>query len=299
MTDSVRPGAPHSIMSTDEGAHTRNRRALMGAFTEHAIIEHAPILESHVNLMMSKFREFASLRQEDRGAVVNIVDWFNFLAFDISGALSFGESFNSVADGKAHPWVDISCTFGKGLALMATVNFFSPLDKLLTYTIPKRVLEQMRYHNELVHEKFHQRLAMPGKAKSQDYIGSVVQYNEMKGEVKVPMEEMENNMRVLIFAGSETTSTALAAIINALLRDQDVLQKAVDEVRSAFESENAITVTSVGRLEYMTAVIQEGIRVGPPAAVALPRVVPNRGENICGQWVPGGVSIHRPLHSVF
>lgn len=291
----VPPGEPHSVVTLDEAAHTRNRRALMGAFTEHAILEHAPILESHVSLMMHKFREQATSSQ-GRVAVVDMAAWLNFLTFDISGALSFGESFDSVKNGKAHPWVEISCSFGKGIALMASVNFFSPLDKLLAYNIPKKVLQKMEYHKQLVHQKFLQRMAMPNKGKSQDYVGSILQYNETKGEVKIPVEELENNMNVLIFAGSETTGTALASIINALLRYPEALQKVVEEIRGAFGSEDQITVSTVGHLEYLTAVIQEGIRLGPPAAVALPRVIPKSGEVICDQWVPGGVSHPWPVH---
>jgi cytochrome P450 len=46
---------PISIVSTDEATHLRNRRALTGAFTEHAIVEHASILEDLTRLMVEKF----------------------------------------------------------------------------------------------------------------------------------------------------------------------------------------------------------------------------------------------------
>ncbi|KAF2679428.1 cytochrome P450 [Lentithecium fluviatile CBS 122367] len=272
-------------MAIDEDAHARNRRALMGAFTEHAVVEHAAVLEDHVSLLVQRFRDRVDA---GRGkAVVNMVDWVNYLTFDISGALSFGSSFDSVKNGKAHPWVEISCSFGKGLALMASVNFFAPLDRAFAYAIPETVRRKMTYHRELVHERFMQRLGMVGKQASQDYVGSVLKYNEEKGEVRVPIQELEANMAVLIFAGSETTATALVSTINALLRQPEELGKLVDEIRGAFGSVDEITVASVGKLEYLTAVLKEGIRLGPPAAVGLPRVVPNPGETICGRWVPG------------
>lgn len=259
----------------------------MGAFTEHAIAEHASVLEDHVRLMISQFRERVAAGEGK--TVVDIVDWLNFLTFDISGALSFGSSFDSVKNGKAHPWVDISCSFGKGLALVAAVNFFRPLDSILAYTIPKSVRQKMEYHRQLVHEKLQQRLAMPEKSESQDYVGSVLKYNEVKGETRVPMDELESNLNVLIFAGSETTGTALASILTALLAHPAELQKVTSEVRAAFHNEDEITVASVPKLDYLTAVIQEGIRLGPPAAIALPRVVPKGGSTICGRHVPQGV----------
>ncbi|KAF1976729.1 benzoate 4-monooxygenase cytochrome-like protein P450 [Bimuria novae-zelandiae CBS 107.79] len=263
---------PISIVSTNEETHLRNRRALTGAFTEHAISEHASVLEDLVGLMITRFKE-----QEASGqgkAVVDLVDWTNFLTFDVSGLLSYGESFSSVDNGRAHPWVEISCSFGKGIALMASINFFSPLNKVLKYAMPKAVMEKMEYHKQIAHEKFLQRFDAEesgGKGK-QDYVGSIVAYNKDKGEVKIPKEEIEANMTLLIFAGSETTSTALAAILTQLLQTPAALKKLEDEVRGAFESEEDIHIASVSKLPYVDAVIQEGIRMGPPASIALPRV---------------------------
>ncbi|KAF1952725.1 benzoate 4-monooxygenase cytochrome-like protein P450 [Byssothecium circinans] len=298
------PNDPHSLMSVDEKAHTRHRRALTGAFTEHAVGENAGMLECYVDLMVSKFRELAAVQgTEDKKntAIINIVDWLNYLTFDISGHLSFGESFSSLANGKPHPWVEISCTFGKGLALMATVNFFSPLDKLLAFTIPASIKAKMVFHRELVHQKMHQRLGMPEKKGARDFVGSVLRYNEEKGETKVPvpMEELEADLSVLIFAGSETTGTALTGVITALLRNAEVMERAVGEVRTVFAAEEDITIANIGRLEYVDAVVKEALRLGPPAAVGLPRVVPKGGEVVCGRYVPGGTLVSLNQYPAF
>jgi cytochrome P450 len=281
---------PMSIVSTDEHTHLKNRRALAGAFTEHAIEEHAAVLESLIDLMMNKLKE--SVESGQGRTVADITDWFNFLTFDIGGALSFGESFDSVKNGRAHPWVEISTSFGKGLALMASINFFRPLDKLLKLAMPKKVIAKMQYHKQLAHERFDQRLAMEHKSKAQDYVGSIIAYNEEKGETKIPKEEIEANMTVLIFAGSDTTSSAMAAILTQLLQNSDALTKLQEEVRSNFGSEGDITVASSAHLGYLTAVIQEGIRMGPPVAVSIPRLIPKAGALISGKHVPASVSGH-------
>ncbi|KAJ4986130.1 cytochrome P450 [Stagonosporopsis vannaccii] len=280
---------PFSIVSTDEATHLKNKRALTGAFTEHAIAEHSSILEELIGLMIQRFKDAAD--SADKSTVLNIVNWFNWLTFDISGALSFGESFDSVQSGHAHPWVDISCNFGKGIALMASINFFYPLNKILQLAMPKSVMEKMRYHKQLAHEKLLQRLSMEHKATAQDYVGSIMAYNEEKGEVKIPKEEIEANMTLLIFAGSETTSSAMSAIMTELLRSPSALSKATQEVRSSFNTEKEITVASVAKLDYLTAVIKEGIRMGPPAGIGVPRVVPEEGAMIMGKLVPGGTFV--------
>ncbi|KAL5373696.1 hypothetical protein DPSP01_012495 [Paraphaeosphaeria sporulosa] len=279
---------PVSIVSTNEETHLRNRRALTGAFTEHAIAEHASVLEDLVGLMVTRFKE--SITSADGKTVVDLVDWTNFLTFDISGLLSYGTSFSSVSHGRAHPWVEISCSFGKGIALMASINFFAPLNRALKFAMPKSVMKKMEYHKQLAHEKFMQRLAMDDGRGKQDYVGSIMAYNADKGEVKIPDEEIEANMTLLIFAGSETTSTALAAVLTQLLQAPAALESLEKEVRAAFQSEEDINIESVARLEYLGAVIKEGIRMGPPASIALPRVT-QREEIVAGQRVPSGTFV--------
>lgn len=279
---------PISIVSTDETTHLRNRRALAGAFTGHAITEHMTIIEDLILLMM---RRFSDATKDGQTAVLDLADWMNFLTFDISGALSFGESFDSVESGKAHPWVAISCGFGKGIALMASINFFYPLNKLLKFAMPRSVMKKMEYHKQISHQKFLQRLSMEHKTGAQDYISSIMTYNKEKGEVKIPQDEIEVNMTVLIFAGSETTSTAMTAILNELLRHPSCLEKAQREVREAFTAKEEIMDAKVAKLQYLSAVIQEGIRMGPPAAMGLPRITPTTGAQICGNFVPGNTLV--------
>jgi cytochrome P450 len=279
---------PISIVSTDEQTHLRNRRALTGAFTEHAICEHASVLESLVGTMITKFKE--STIVGDGRAVVDVTDWLSFLTFDVGGALAFGKAFGSVKNGRAHPWVAISCGFGKGIALMASINFFQPLDKLLKLAMPRNIMEKMSYHKQLAHEKFEQRLAMEHKVKAQDYVGSIMAYNEEKDEVRIPKAEIEANMVLLIFAGSDTTSTAITAVLTQLLQNSAALTRVQEEVRSVFKSESDVTVASSAQLTYLDAVIREGVRMGPPAAIGMPRITPKEGAIIAGRYVPGGVS---------
>lgn len=279
---------PISIMSVNESTHLRNRRALAGAFTDHAIAEHAHILETLVDLMIRKLKDAADINHGR--TVFNLVDWLDFLTFDISGELSFGESFDSIKNSRAHPWVEISQNFGKGIALMASINFFRPTDKILKFLMPKKIMEKMKYHREITHEKLEQRLLMKHKSMAQDYVGSIMAYNEEKGEMIIPKEEIEANMAVLIFAGSETSSTAMAAILNQLLQKPAVLAKAQQEVRLKFANEGDIRIDNVTHLDYLDAVIREGIRLGPPAAIGVPRITPMKGASILGKHVPGNVS---------
>lgn len=66
--------------------------------------------------------------------------------------------------------------------------------------------------------------------------------------------------------------------------------RATSEVRSAFQDGSPIGFQRVSSLKYLSAVIQEALRLFPPTAEDLPRMTPPGGQSICNLWVPGGVS---------
>lgn len=94
-----------------------------------------------------------------------------------------------------------------------------------------------------------------------------------------------------VIAGSETTATALACATYFLLRDPSKLAKLRAEIDSAFRDYQDINALSTGRLEYLTAVCKEAMRMYPPLPFALPRIVPKGGDTVDGQFLPAGTVV--------
>ena len=100
---------------------------------------------------------------------------------------------------------------------------------------------------------------------------------------------------VLMVAESETTATLLSGVTNQLLKNPDVLKKLVAEIRSTFAHSHEITIVSANDLKYQLAVLDEALRVMPPVAPALVRLMPSdEGEIVGGHFVPGGTSVGIP-----
>ncbi|KAI1624541.1 benzoate 4-monooxygenase cytochrome-like protein P450 [Exophiala viscosa] len=279
-----KPAEPWSIMGYDEDAHARFRRAFMGSFSEKAVKDQSPLLEKYVEMMVQRFKQMAV----GASATVDVVSWLNFVTFDISADLSFGESFESTSKGEPHPWVEIACRFGKGVALVASINHYGPLESLLRMALPKKVREKMICHRELTAQMVRKRLQLQDERA--DFVNAVLKYNQEKTD-KVTAEELELNMSVIVFAGSETTSTAMASALFYLLQTPAARERVTVEVRTAFKHEEDIDVNSSSKLEYLSAIINEAMRLGPPSAIGVPRVVSEGGEEICGRWVPGGTFV--------
>lgn len=92
-------------------------------------------------------------------------------------------------------------------------------------------------------------------------------------------------------AGSETTASFIAGWTNLLLRHPEVYQRLVHEIRSTFSSEKEIRFEVLKDLPYMSACINEAMRVFPPVPAGLLRTVPKGGDTIDGYFVPEGVGI--------
>lgn len=133
-------------------------------------------------------------------------------------------------------------------------------------------------------EKVHRRLNL--ETGRQDIMSPVIKGNDEKG---MSISEIGNTFNILIVAGSETTGTVLSGVTNNLTRNPTCLAKLVNEVRFTFKEEKDITFAALRELSYLNAVIQEGLRICPPTAGGLPRLVPEGGDTVCGLWFPAGV----------
>jgi len=93
-----------------------------------------------------------------------------------------------------------------------------------------------------------------------------------------------------ISGASDTTATALTAIMFHLLQNPETLAKLRHELQASDLSYPIPTFAQVSKLPYLHAVIREGMRLFPPLAHPLERLVPAGGVEICGKYLPQGTS---------
>ena len=105
------------------------------------------------------------------------------------------------------------------------------------------------------------------------------------------LAEIESNASLLLIGGSETTATLLSGVTYYLLTNPHTLSRLTAEVRSAFSSEAEITLTSVNRLSYMLACLDEAMRMYPPVPHGLPRVIPKGGKTLLERYIPEDVRL--------
>ena len=144
-------------------------------------------------------------------------------------------------------------------------------------------------HREISRTKVHKRLDLG--LDRPDFITPITRANKEQDGKAFSTKEIELNASILIFAGSETTASGLSGTMRMLLQNPEAMAKLVQEIRSSFLEEADITISSVSYLKYLNAVIEEGLRLCPPATIGVPRVVPAGGDTVCGEWLPEDVGI--------
>lgn len=102
------------------------------------------------------------------------------------------------------------------------------------------------------------------------------------------------NWHCLRIAGGETTSTFLAGTTYFLLKNPSTMRKLTSEIRMAFPSYGSINAQEAQRLPYLQAVINEGLRIYPPASQGAPRT--STGFELHSRYIPAGVSISFRYH---
>lgn len=96
---------------------------------------------------------------------------------------------------------------------------------------------------------------------------------------------------IFLAAGSETTATLLSGALYLLLTHPDSLERLTAEIRTYFKSEVDIDMQSTANIPFLQAVLQESLRLYPPAPNTFPRRTPAPGQVICGRFVPAKTTV--------
>lgn len=272
-----------SILMAPHDTHRRQRRHLSHAFSDAALLEQQAYILKYVNVIMDKFSQRAK-----EGKEVNIVDWFNFLTFDIIGELAFGDdSFGSLVRDGYHPWVrDIVDSFYDS-SLLHLLYLQPILTPLIVFMAGSNFFKRIASTQETSKIKAQARLdegEVPGR---RDFMTYVTRKNRA-GEFGMTPEEQLTVSPVLIGAATDTTAAALCGLFFLLGRNPVATGHLQHEIRTAFTSEEEVDMKTTARLPYLVACIEEAMRLYPPTVETIPRVSP--GAELQGKFVPKGVS---------
>ncbi|KAH1297064.1 hypothetical protein KXV70_007612 [Aspergillus fumigatus] len=110
-------------------------------------------------------------------------------------------------------------------------------------------------------------------------------------------KQMSSNVTGLIYAAFETSESSTRAILCALMRDPVRYRNLQQEIRSKFSASKPITDSQLVGLPYLTACINEGLRLWPGLNGQFTSRV-STGAVVDGVYVPPGCLVSADLYTL-
>ena len=287
------PNGAETLFTAEGHTHARIRRTFADAFSDKAIREQSRCVESFVDLLISRLRR--DVVQTGDGSV-DIAKYYGYAAIDIMGELCLGESFHSLEGNNEHTWIMGFFLGAKFGSIRSSLSRFYPLDEIIAWIfmqMTSRIRQKnLRFGVDMITRRLDKGDLGSGRSDIiSPVIGNMIDPKDAATKSKgITRDELNINLLAMLMAGSQLTTTALAASTYYLITFPETMKKLKQEINTCFATEKDITITSTLGMPYLEAVVSETLRMHHPTpSDPKSRVVAAGGQQIAGYMVPGGV----------
>ncbi|KAF3939249.1 hypothetical protein ABW19_dt0203342 [Dactylella cylindrospora] len=311
----LRGTADSTFSAIDKLRHGRKRRILGYGFSETALKSYEPIVQERIG----KFCEILTKDSDNEGwsQARNMARLCSGLTFDVMAALVFGRPFRILEDEQGLSFVIDAInsggkstgvflqlpTFGKNSLLfrfrgLFRLLFISPWDlkKIKNFLTLSAAMARERTERETAKLK-REDIKVDGVPK-RDIFSYILNAKDPETGEQLGPEEIWVEARVLIIAGSDTTSTAMSGALYYLSRNPEILSRLRAELHANFASEDDIQPgQQLNSCSYLKNFVEEVLRTAPPVGSALWRET-TMDYAVEGQCLPKGTDVAVPIYAI-
>ena len=264
----------------DETLHAWKRKNVQASYSYQAVAQLEPLVDAQSKILFHKLEQM-----ESSGAQIDLTMWFRLFAWDLSGELAYGKSFNYLAAGRDTngyvTFIDEGTRFG---ATLGQIPWMAPALLFLSWTQTfKKLNEQKDRIAKMTIDCVNDRISRKDQTRK-DLLSRLIELRTTKGTELDDADLYTGAVEVTV-AGSDTSSTTLAMLFYFLCTHPRVYRTLQEEVDQAELQDGVITLdTARTRMPYLQAVIKETLRMFPVVGYHLPRIVPPEGKEICGRY---------------
>lgn len=293
-----------TLSAIDKSLHARKRKILNYAFTDKAVRAACEFVNAHLDrwhelLVPADTKEWTT--------AVNITPKIDALILDILGDLCFGRSFETKEPGD-NPIKSVPHAILEYLEFLYPISrspflelflWLRPrgLDKLFDTLSPGVVTEyfaflEKRVDERLAEERQLEERRASGEQVRLDMFHFLAQAKDDAGNPMLSRAELSSEANLLMIAGSDSTSIALAGFFFYITQNRPAYNRLVQEIRSAFNTaEEIVNGPQLTGCTYLRACVDEVIRLVPPGGAELPRTVLKGGMEVDGDFIPEGMTV--------
>ncbi|KPM40754.1 hypothetical protein AK830_g5821 [Neonectria ditissima] len=249
-------------------------------------------------MFMNRMAEVA-----DTDQVIDISKWVQMYAFDVIGQLFFSRMFGFMKDrGDYRGYIRsldlLLPTIATSCVLPA---YLRPLFLLVGAMVPRIYkalgsLKEIEEASKSCVAERQQLIDSGDNSEKKDILSSLFEIVHEKGEkADFGTTEVQVEVYVALFAGSDTTAAAISSILYHLMGNPAAYHKLKEEINEATKSGQLsfpnVRYNEAMKLPYLVACCKEGMRMHPSVGFTLPRNVPKGGRKISGEWFVEGVKV--------
>ncbi|KAF5328482.1 hypothetical protein D9611_014531 [Ephemerocybe angulata] len=274
------------LLSTLGDHHRKQRKLLTPVFSIAHMKEMTPTFYS----VTQKLKKSIAQQVASGETEIDMLQWMTRTALELIGQSGFGYSFDTLElDAVQHPFgISVKNLF-RGLnntgVLLTRVtiwpyvfNFGSPkFQRWVVDTLPWKALHEVRDMVDVMHNtsvdifEATKRSVARGEDPStrigggKDIMSILIKANSSASEEdKLPDSELIAQISTLTFAAMDTTSNAMARILDLLSLHPEIQDKVREEVTNAHEEHGAeLDYETVMALPWLDAVCRESLRLYP------------------------------------
>ncbi|KAF9773343.1 hypothetical protein IL306_008876 [Fusarium sp. DS 682] len=282
--DGITPNRePGIFVIRDPHQHAARRKLFARAFSVSSLVTNwEPEIRQKAELAVRKIRDDAKATGAD------VFKWWTLMATDVIAHLSFGESFRMLELGQQTPYIDAIQSSLHMSGLRSELSWIYPL----LQCIPLQNLKNLLNADKIVFD--HGSLAVRNMQSAGDGFSKANLFSQMLAEsdsqekTNLSTASVQAEASNLIVAGSDTTAVTLTYLIWAVIKHPQ-LQVELEHEISGLSDE--LTFEELKNAPLLNSVIEETLRLYGAAPGALPRVVPGKGLDVCGHYIPPGTVV--------
>jgi cytochrome P450 len=252
-----------------------------------------PLFVKYVDKLVSRLRKTT---EDDPSEKLDLVRLYNCTTFDVMGDLTFGEPLHMLDRAEYDPWVSTIFASLKISSYFSIMTAYPWLWRAFKRYVPESVNKKRMDHFNYSVTRVTKRLEKGRDTEGVDLWDLVLSQKEGRG---LSRGEMDANASVFMVAGTETTATLVSGLTYFLLRNPECMKKLKEEIRGAFTTDADMTMERLAALPYLAACIKEAFRLYPPVPIGLPRLTPEDGSTVVGQFIPPGTALSIPQHAMY
>ncbi|XP_045848590.1 cytochrome P450 3A12-like isoform X5 [Meles meles] len=286
----------NSVSMSDDEEWKRIRTLLSPTFTSGKIKEMFPIIGQYGDVLVRNLR-----KEAEKGKPINLKDIFGAYSMDVITSTSFGVNIDSL-NNPQDPFVENAKKlfrfefFDPLLFLILLFPFLTPVFEIFNISVfPKRVTD---FFTKSVKRMKESRVKDEQKHRV-DFLQLMIDsQNSKETDTHTALSDLElvAQSMTFLFAGYETTSTALSFLAYELATHPDVQQKLQEEIDVTFPSKAPPTYDALVQMEYLDMVLNETLRLHPIGG-RLERVC-KKDVEIGGVFIPKGTVVMVPVFTL-